>query len=580
MWNQFKNFLKRWKAIPPKKILYLPYLLSRSERRVLFLLALTVIVTAAALVGRVYVRVTEQVPQVGKTHTEGALGKPRAINPLYAIANDTDGDLARLVFSRLISYNGRGEVEPDLAESYEISEDGRTYTLTLRENARWHDGEPVKADDVAFTIKTIQNPLYQSPLRANWQGVDVERLDERTVRFILRTAYAPFIENLAVGILPKHLWENINPERALLHELNLKPVGSGPYKLNKFGQDKEGVITSYELSRNSRYYREGPYLRKIVFKFFDTEEDLITAWRRGVIDGFGPFPIRRKQEFSLGRAKILSVPLPRLFGLFFNEDKAPALEEKAVREAIARAIDKAGIAALVSTGGAVPIDGALAALTPENDAGVTRYEFNPARSREILDKAKWTDANEDGVREKTVTENRKRVERALRFTLATSDWPDLLRVAEFIQQSLAEIGIDVAIETRTFGELEASVIRPRNFDILLFGQAYGYEPDPFPFWHSSQIKDPGLNVSLYANKKVDALLEEARRNADPEARMAAYNEIEKNIANDLPAIFLYSQLYNYLLPQDMRGVEIQEIALPADRFNEVHQWYQETQRVF
>lgn len=569
----FRRLARRWKLLNFQKLFYFPRILNTRERTYLLIVAAIVLLSGGFLLGRIYFQLTKPVPQIGKSYTEGVLKEPRTINPLYA-AHDPDQDMVRLVFSRLLSYNGRGEIEPDLAERYEISKDGKTYTLTLRSNAQWHDGKPVTSDDVLFTIATIQNPLYKSPLRVNWQGVSVEKIDQRTVRFTLRTPYAPFIENLALGILPKHLWQNINPEQALLHELNLKPVGSGPYKFSQFKQDKDGSILWLELVRNKKYYREGPYLKKIIFVFFKTEEELVGAWRRGSIEGFGPVSAEVASEAGSTRSPVAAIKMPRIFGLFLNQKKGAVLAQKSVREALARALNIKEIAATIS-GGAVVSSSPLPFLKTPDGEDKIRYPYDPLAAGELLEKAGWHDGDGDGIREKRSGKNVT----ALHLTLTTSDWPDLVKTADEIKRMLKEIGIEVAIEKKTFIDLEASVIKPRNFEMLLFGEVFGYEPDPFTFWHSSQSKDPGLNITLYANKKADQLLEEARRLSDPLLRKKKQEEFVEIMQQDIPAIFIYSQLYLYLLPSDMKGVNMTVLSLPADRFNEINKWYRKTKRV-
>lgn len=573
--SNFKVLARNWKQLSFRKILFLPHTLSTSEQRWWMGLAALILLSGSIFFIRVYLRLTVPTPQVGGSYTEGLLQEPRTINPLFA-STDADRDLARLVFSSLITYSGSGEPMLDLAESYEISQDGKTYTVSMRQNAFWHDGKPVTADDVVFTIKTIQNSQYKSPLRANWQGVEVEKNDLYSVRFTLRSPYAPFIENLSLGIIPKHLWEKINPDQAFLHELNLKPVGSGPYVFDKMRQERDGNITWYQLKRNSNFYREGPYLKKIVFYFFDTEEEMLAAWQRDRIDGFGPFPPQRLKEVPIEHTKVSPITMPRLFGIFFNEKKNTILAEKSIRQAVAFALDKARVATAVSSSGAIPIDSVLPLATAGYTSDIITYPLDLAQSAELLDKAGWKDSNGDGVRDK----KSKKDLVSLKFTLSTSDWPDLMRTAAIIQEELKQAGIEINIEKHTFTELESSIIRPRNFEMLLFGQVYGYEPDPFAFWHSSQIKDPGLNIAMYSNKKADRLLEEARRSADLNARSKKYRELQKLVAQDLPAIFLYSQLYYYLLPSSIQGVNLSKISLPSDRFNEINSWYRETKRVF
>lgn len=563
-----------------RKILYFPHIVPSREKRLILLLLFIVFLSGGVSIVRLYHRFTVEIPKVGGTYTEGALHEPRAINPLYA-ANDTERDLVKLLYSGLITYDGEGNPLPDLAERYEISTDGKTYTVFLRKNVAWHDGHRFSADDVLYTVKTIQNPQYKSVLRANWQGVSVEKLDQDTIRFTLRSPYAPFIENLSTGILPKHLWENITPEQALLHELNLKPVGSGPYRFASLGQAKDGSLNSFSLVRNSVYYREGPYIKNVLFRFFRTEEDLGTAWRKGIIDGFGPVAQTEIERLNPQKEVIRTLRMPRVFGLFFNQKKSSILQEKKVRDAIAFAINKTELVQKAASGGAI-VTALPVPFLAENDPVLKNSleRFDLERASALLADAGWKDENGDGIREKKTQNKKETTTQSLTLTLSTSDWPDLLRSAELIQKELLAVGIDVKIEKHTFNELENEVIRPRNFEILLFGEAYGYEEDPFTFWHSSQIKDPGLNVALYANKKADSLLEDARRMYDTDARSKKLQEFVKLFLDDRPAVFLYTQLYLYLLPNDIHGVMTTKISLPADRFNEINKWYRKTGRSF
>lgn len=528
---------------------------------------------------RGYRIITIPAPGVGGTFIEGVLWEPRLINPLYA-SQDTDRDIARLVYSGLLSYSGNGEIINDLAEKYDISSDGKTYTIILRENAEWHDGKKVTADDIIFTVHTLQNPQYKSVYRANWLGVNAEKMDERTVKFTLRTAYAPFIENLTLGILPEHIWGAVGPEQALIHGANLKPIGSGPYKFKEFAQDKDGNIASYTLERNTDYFLEGPYLKTIQFVFFKTSSEILAAWKRKAIDGFTITDEKTLVEIK-GRNEnaLRAIAMPRIVGLFFNEKHSPALADKKIRTAVAKALDKDKLSKIPAGGGVVanyPIPFGLR----DNVGTSSASAYDPDLAAKLLDESGWKDRNNDGVRKKTERAKGKETEKLLQFTLATSDWPELILVAEKIKEQLGAIGIGVSIEIKSFMDLEATVIRQRNFDMLLFGQIYGYEPDPFAFWHSSQIKDPGLNVALYANKKADLLLEETRRTSDKELRSKKFDEFSKILSADIPAIFLYTQNFLYVLPSDIQGAEIKRVGVPADRFNEINKWYKETKRIF
>ncbi len=577
--DHLRRLAQRWRLVTARKILYLPHMLSRQEKRLMLLLAAGIIAGGAGFAARMYIRLTHPAPAVSGSYIEGARGSPHAINPLYA-SRDSDRDLARLIFSGILAYDGHGSAEKDLADQIEISRDGKIYTVFLKKNAVWHDGKPLDADDVIFTIRAIQNPQYKSPLRANWQGVDAEKLDSHAIRFTLRVPYAPFVENLTQGIIPRHLWERVAPDTAILHELNVKPVGTGPYRLSRSQQNGDGTFAWYEVSRNGSYHREGPYLKKIRLRFFETDADMIQAWRKGDIDGFGPVAARDGADLPRSKAVLLPIRMPRVFSLFFNQKKNPALQDIKVRQALAYALDKNAIAEQAVMGGGIVIDQILPPFGAQASGNLKTYEHNPDEARALLEQAGWNGTNAEGIRQKKIRQKGKTETQTLRLTLTTSDWPELLRAAAAIKAATHDAGIDVIVEQKTFAELQDAVIRPRNFEMLLFGQVYGYEPDPFAFWHSSQVKDPGLNVALYASGKADKILSDARRITDAQMRAEKYLEFVNLASRDLPAIPLYTQSYLYVLPADMKGADISKISLPADRFNTVNRWYRKTKRVF
>lgn len=570
---------RRWRMLTLRKALYLPRILTNQEKRLYLFLLLTGLLSGAALVGRAYVGLTSPVPRVGGSYTEGVIGRPQTINPIYA-AKDADRDIARLIFSGLLTYDGSGVIQPDLAERYDISQDGKIYTVVLREGLRWHDGVPLTADDVLFTVRRIQNVQYKSPLRLNWQGVDAEKLDGRTVRFTLRTPYAPFIENLTQGVVPKHLWEPVEPEQALLHTQNLHPIGSGPYLPKRFKYNDDGLLLWYTLERNTRFHRDGPYLKDITLMFYVSEEEMIAAWHRGDIEGFGPISSFRANELSKDAVRVAAIATPRIFSVFFNERQAPALADKKIRQALAYAIDRKRIAEQATTGGGIAIPTLLPISGLSGAQAHPAKTYDPARARELIESAGWQDSDGDGVYDKTVKDKKKKTEvHVLELRMSTGDSPELLRAASLMKEMLAEVGIRTVIDARSFSDLESTIIRPRNFQMLLFGQVYGYEPDPFSFWHSSQIKDPGLNISFFAHRSADRLLEEARRTTDPIKRMELHADFNRIAAEEIPAIPLYTQMFLYLLPRDMEGVSLSRISLPSDRFNDINTWYRETKRV-
>ena len=207
-------------------------------------------------------------PSFGGEYVEGMVGQPRFINPILAQKNDIDSDLSSIIYSSLLKLDSEGKLVNDLAESYEIGEDNLTYTFHIKKGVKWHskkdswdDRKELTADDIIYTIQTIQNPEFNSSLRANWTGVRTERIDDYTIQFILKNNYAPFLNNLTFGILPKHLWSLIKTSNFPLAEYNFRPVGSGPYMFKQLTKDREGKIISIELEANNDYYNQKPYHR-------------------------------------------------------------------------------------------------------------------------------------------------------------------------------------------------------------------------------------------------------------------------------------------------------------------------------
>ena len=258
------NFIKKFSKWPSKaQWKKLPSLLSKKERY--FILGLLILTIASLITWGISYRLshTISIPNYGGSYKEGLIGSPQYINPILCQTYDTDQDISQLIFSGLMKYDSRGELVPDLAEEYAIGEEGKIYDFFLRKNITWHDGKPFNADDVIFTIQTIQNPEYRSPVIFNWNGVEIEKIDDYTIRFKLKNAYAPFLNNTTIGILPKHIWENISPPEFFLTQTNLKPIGTGPYKFTKFEKDRKGSIKALYLQANKDYHLNRPYIKKI-----------------------------------------------------------------------------------------------------------------------------------------------------------------------------------------------------------------------------------------------------------------------------------------------------------------------------
>jgi peptide/nickel transport system substrate-binding protein len=193
-----------------------------------------------------------------------------------------------------------------------------------------------------------------------------------------------------------------------------------------------------------------------------------------------------------------------------------------------------------------------------------------------LTEAGWTLNTKTGVMEKKAGAETN----VLTFSIATGDATELRRTAEFVKEDWEKIGASVELKVSEIGELNQNVIRPRKFDAILFGEVVGRELDLFPFWHSSQRNDPGLNISLYANISADKILEDLRLTQDRDERMEKVKEFEELFKRDLPANFIYSPHFIYITPRKLENVSLGELSHSGERYLNVHEWYIEKNKVW
>lgn len=551
-------------------------MLKPQEKYTLSILLVLLAFFGFASLWNIYIAKTNLLPAYGKKYTEALVGEPQLINPILISINDVDRDIAELVYSGLMQYDTDGNMVIDLASSYEISENGKEYTFHLRNDVFWHDGKKFTADDVMFTISTLINSAYSSPLRSSWQGINIEKIDDFTVKFSLNNVYAPFLEKTTLGIIPKHIWELIDPKTITISAANLNPIGTGPFKIEKFIKDRQGHITSFHLAANDNYYKKRPYLDNIVFYFYDDEEQAVNAYQNGDVLGIAYVSPKNKELANGKNTNMHILSIPKYFAVFFNQNQSIVLSDKNVRKALALAVDKDTIHKNVFVGETKIIDSPILPNLLGYNEDVIKYAYNPEEAKEILKNSGWTDKDGDGVLEKTINKGKEPTN--LEIIIATSDFTDLAKTAEITKEKWSQIGVKVNVEHYSIEDLRQNIIKTRKYDALIFGEVLTQNPDPFAFWHSSQKKDPGLNLSLYSNKKVDQLLEEARQTLNDEKRVEKLKEFQKILTDDIPAIFLYSPNYLYPVNAKVKGMDVKNIAIPSKRFVNIENWYINTQR--
>jgi peptide/nickel transport system substrate-binding protein len=521
--------------------------------------------------GALYVASTQVVPKAGGEYTEGIASQPRYINPILSQTSEADADLAQLVYSGLFGYDASGNLTKRLAAEYSVSEDGKLYTVTLRQGAKWHDGEEVTADDVLYTIRAIQDPTYKSPLRSNWLSVEAASLDRYTVTFALKKAYFGFLENLAVGILPKHIWENIAPENFLLADYNLAPIGSGPYRFFDSEKDSSGNMLAYELRAFDAYFDGAPYISKIIFHFYPDEAALIDAYNRKEVLGINsvmPESLASLEERQSTR--IYEIAIPRIFAVFFNVTKSAALANDEVREALSYATDREAIIRDVLSGKGQPAYTAFLPFMAGYAPDLALPRFNLARANQLLDEKGWQ-RGDDGVRAKNGT--------VLDVEIMTPDWPELAKTAEILKSQWEQAGVRVSVRVSGAADLKRDAISPREYQALLFGEAAMLDSDPYSFWHSSQKNDPGLNLALFDNKDADDILSALREELDPDKQREKYRAFQEILYKENPAVFLYSPSYLYVVNSAVKGIDVKSVDAAAFRLSTAKNWYINTQRI-
>jgi peptide/nickel transport system substrate-binding protein len=458
-----------------------------------------------------------------------------------------------------------------LAQSYAVSDDQKTYTFTLRSDAKWHDGEPVTSSDVVYTLDAIQNPEFHSPLAVTFAGVAVEAPDPSTVVFTLEEPFSAFLAATTIGILPEHLWSEVVPQNAPLAQLNLKPIGSGPFVFSKLVKDNKGSLKSYTLERNTAFYGGTVYLNDITFKFYGDLQELTDAVKNKNVEGASVLSAQDAQSLAHdGVIHLGAANLSQFTAAFFNTKHSTVIADSVVRQALVLATDRTHVAEAAAGTLATPIVSPILTDMPGFDAAAAVPGADVATATALLESESWMLADGVTTRAKSGT--------AFAFTITTLDSPDLIAAATELQKEWQAIGAAVDVLTVDQSTLQTTVIKNHDYDVLLAGERYGTYPDLYPFWHSSQTTYPGLNLGGFADRKVDAAIAAARVSTDPQKAIDAAQLLTAAFHETIPAIMLYQPKYLYAVGSKLHGTDVTSVVAPADRFSNVQNWYRNTSR--
>ncbi len=561
---------------------------TRRERIIFVIASAGALISLIVLAGVMIARATKPVPAAGGQYTEGIVGQPEYVNPVLA-SSPTDEALVRLIYQNLY----------DIADSITASPDLRTWTVHLKDGLRWQDGQKLTADDVIFTVNSIENTDAGSPLYASWQNVQVSRESELAVQFTLNAPYAFFENSLKnLYILPKHLFADAPPGNWRLSDYNLRPVGSGPYRFVSYNKDSDGFITSYNLMAWTGTSGPQPLIQGFDFNFFNNDNALVAAFNNGQIDGFGG--ASTQDLATIDRPyDLFSWRTSSAYAVFFNTSNNIALQDPAVRQALSEAIDRSDLVGQVfgtsmegsattagrSGSGALPAYGPIPPDAPYYAAPASAGSSTPPETPQsdatiasaALDSAGWTVSTTTGFRAKVMRGTT--IPLSITLTIPSIDF--LTKTADYLAHAWQSIGVQVNITTASPSDIAANTIKNRDYEALLFGETLGPSSDLYSFWDSSQRFYPGLNLAIYGSNAVDRAIEAARIASSTQTTAADLANAQASIEGDYPAVFLYSPNYLYVSDTGLHGVTTSGMLFdPANRFLDMNSWYLNTTRIF
>jgi peptide/nickel transport system substrate-binding protein len=535
---------------------------------------LGIILTSIILALSVPEVTTVERPAVGGTYIEGVLGYSEAINPILAPlvvqANAVDQDLSALVFNGLTSFDETGQISPCLALEWEVSEDGTVYEFKLRQDVTWHDGAPFTSSDVAFTVQAMQDPNYQGApaLGELWRNVTVELPDDYTVRFTLDEPFPSFLYYTTIGLLPAHLLSDVPAGELPQHEFSTEhPVGTGMFMVESVSPDQVVLVA------NPDFWGRAPFLDQVEFWFFGDWENLMVSYERGEIHGFHP---SNQDQLSLLRQmptlQLYSAQLAGYGLVYLNLDREedPFFQNKEIRQALLYGLDRQSLIDTSLDGQGLIADSPIPSMSWAYDPSVRQYSYDPERAIGLLDASGWVDTDGDLIRDQDGV--------PLAFTLLASEDPAQTAMAQAMARQWRAIGVDASVRPVGAG-LVPNYIRPRHFDAVLIEVVLTADPDPYPWWHSTQIGSQGLNFAGFANEEADVLMEEIRSSIDPQRRMELFHAFQQLFAEEVPSLLIYYPIYTYAVDTQVKQVQLSPLLHASDRFRNIADWYVETEEI-
>jgi peptide/nickel transport system substrate-binding protein len=474
------------------------------------------------------------------------------------LANDTaSATINDQVFNGLVKYDKDIRLVGDLAERWDISADGKTFTFHLRRGVTWHDGAPFTAEDCLFTYRKLMDPAVATPYSSNYMDVaHAEAVDRYTFRVTYKEPFSPALESWAIGIIPKHLLDGKDLNTT---DFNRNPVGTGPFRFKEWVAGQKLV-----LEANDSYFEGRPKIDRYIYRIIPDSSTMFQELLSGGVDmmGLNPLQYLRKSETRRIRESYRKFRYPANAFTYLGYNLTSALfETKEVRQALAYAIDRQSIIDGVLLGIGQPCTGPFSYVSWAYNQKVKPYPHDPERARGMLADAGWKDSDGDGVLDRNG--------RPFRFTVLTNQGNgERIRAAEIIQRSLKEVGIDVKIRVMEW-QAFLEQIDKHTFDAIILGWSMGRDPDLYDIWHSSKTKKGEYNFISYKNAEVDRLLVAGRRTFDIKERTRIYGRIHEILAEEQPYAFLYVPDATPIVHKRFKGIEVAPLGI---MHNFIH-WY-------
>lgn len=509
----------------------------------------------------------------GGTYVEGTVGTIKTLNPLYA-SNESELALSRIMFSSLFKMDNTGHLNTDLVKEYSISEDGKTYTLELKKNVKWHDGEVLKANDVVFTFNLMQNQEARTVLGSNWKNINkikVQSLGDEIVKFELPLKFTNFINSLTFPIVPEHILADVKKSQLRENNFSSQPIGTGAFKFNKKQQIGEGISSktgddqgySVTMVSNNDYYEGKPKLDSFRIQAYPTKEELLKAINNNDVNAAGGLNPQNIKELTNKSLDVVEKPLSYGVYSIFNTVASQDLKEIKFRRALqfATNTDELRKSLGMKTALYSPF---IAGQIPEDS--IEKPEYNVEKTKKLLEELEYKE--KDG----SLYKGDRKV--SIEMVATTDDQMDL--VADILAKEWKSLGIDVKVNKYSLSDpsqnFVGSVLQTRAYDVIVYKYAIT-DPDVFAYWHSSQGTGVGMNLAGYTSAVANDFLASSRTAKTSDVKLRRYIGFAKQWQQDVPAIGLYQDQLEYVKTKNSSAfsgdTKLNEI---TDRFNDVYKW--------